>query len=100
MTYSIIFHPVAEQEYRSAYNFYEIKKGGLGKKFEEKVENRFNQIIIHPEAYSFRKKNFREVTVESFPFTIVYQLSKKNSLIFILAIFYTSRNPAEKYRQF
>jgi hypothetical protein len=49
MTYPLIFHPEAEEEYRKAYQWYEQAQQGLGTRFEVLVEQRLEQIARNPE---------------------------------------------------
>ncbi len=96
MAYPYRFHEQAHEEYIEAYGWYEEKQKGLGDRFMNSIEKRLQQISEHPEYYG-RKQNskFREVKVENFPYTIVYELFKRKQLIHIAAIFHSGRSPKE-----
>ncbi len=99
MSYQLLFHPQAEKEYSEAYQWYEQQQKGLGDRFEQMVDHRLQQIIQHPEYYKISKAPFREASIETFPFTIVYKSNKKRNIILISAIYHNKRNPKYKYRK-
>ncbi len=99
MSYPLIFHPKAEEEYRKAYQWYEQAQRGLGARFETMVEKRLEQIGGNPEYYHISKAPYREVAVEFFPYSIVYKLNKRKKLIYISTIYHTKRHPRHKYRK-
>lgn len=99
MSYELIFHPGATKEYLKAYRWYEQERRGLGERLEKMVEQRLSQIRLHPEHYRISKAPYREVSVDVFPYTIVYKLDKKGKLITISAVYHNKRNPRRKYRK-
>jgi len=99
MDINFIFSAEAEKEVRESFDWYEEKADGLGISFTETIDDAVNSISKNPEAYRNRKGNTREFVVDRFPFIIVYRYSKKESLIYILHIFHTSRNPKLKYKR-
>ncbi len=44
MSFQLVFHPEADNEYLEAYQWYEQKQKGLGERFEKMVEQRLRQI--------------------------------------------------------
>jgi plasmid stabilization system protein ParE len=99
MAYALILNEEAHKEYIEAYEWYELRQGGLGNRFMMCVEKRLHQISEHPEYYSIRKGNYREVKVQNFPYMIVYEFFKRKQLIHIAAIYHGKRNPRRKYRK-
>ena len=99
MPYPYTLHEQAHDEYIDAYEWYEEKTEGLGKKFMDCVERKLQQISDHPEYYSKKHGNFREAKVYNFPFTIVYEFYKNKQSIHISAVYHVKRNPKRKYRR-
>lgn len=99
MNYQLIFHPVADKEYHEAYRWYEERLEGLGDRFTQAIEDQLNIVTSSPSIYSKKKGNFREAKVDTFPYLIIYKVRDKEKLIFISAIYHTSRNPKKKYRK-
>ena len=99
MAYKIELSEEAVREYTEAYIWYEEHQQGLGERFTENVEDSLQTIAIHPEYYSIRKYNYREARIKTFPYTIVYEIIKKEKLIHVAAIYHGKRNPIKKYRK-
>ncbi|MCD6012521.1 MAG: Plasmid stabilization system protein [Flavipsychrobacter sp.] len=99
MPHSLKIHEQAHYEYIEAYGWYEMKQLGLGDRFMAAVEEKLEQIKANPEYYSKTLKNFRQVKVHNFPFSIVYEFYSRRKLVHIASIFHNSRNPRIKYRK-
>lgn len=99
MSYQLIFHPDAEQEYVEAFRWYEKQRPGLGYRFEEYIEKCLKKIVSHPEHYSIIKGQYREASTEIFPYAIVYKVNKRKKLIYISAVYHHKRNPDKKFRE-
>lgn len=99
MAFQVIFHPLADKEFSTAYHWYEERLEGLGVRFAEAIEERLNQIARSPFLYPKKKKNYRAAKAESFPYLIIYKVYDKKKVILISAIYHTSRNPRGKYRK-
>lgn len=98
MSFSLEFHPEAEKEYIEAYQWYENQLAGLGKKFEIRVDECLKQITDNPKHFRISKGQHREASLEVFPYTIVFKISKRKNTIYISAIYHHKRNPKYKYR--
>ena len=98
MSYTIRFHPAAENEYLKAFQWYQDRLEGLGNRFSRAVERQIKLISKNPEHYEIKKRNCRESKVDVFPYIIVYKVYPDVHDILILAIFHTSRKPDKKYR--
>jgi mRNA-degrading endonuclease RelE of RelBE toxin-antitoxin system len=99
MSYDILFHPQAEKEYLEAFDWYEKQQNGLGVRLEYFIDKQLNKIKLYPEFYPLKHLVLRECKTEVFPYLIVYKFYEERSLVYITAIFHTSRNPVRKYRR-
>ena len=97
--HQIELYPLAQQELSEAYQWYENRSQGLGKKFIQAVEKRLNEIANHPERYAKKKGNYRETIVEIFPYIIIYEVFKNAQTVLVLHVFHAKRNPSKKYRK-
>jgi ParE toxin of type II toxin-antitoxin system, parDE len=77
MSYKIELHPDAADELGESYHWYEERSEGLGVRFIGFVNKRLNEIADHPERYAKSKSAFREVMIDVFPYTIIYEILKK-----------------------
>ncbi len=99
MAFQVLFHPLADKEFSEAYRWYEERLDGLGDRFAAAIEERLSQIAIRPLLYRTKKENYREAKADTFPYVIIYKVYEKKKIIFISAIYHTSRNPRKKYRK-
>jgi plasmid stabilization system protein ParE len=100
MSWQFRFHPLAKEEYKTAYVWYQDQQSGLGERFGKAIRHKLQQIADHPEAFGSRSNiKFREAGVEFFPFQIIFKIRKRSHEIFISAIHHTSRSARKKYRK-
>jgi len=94
--YSLIQKPRAILMTKDAYDWYELQKNGLGEEFLLELDGIYHKLQTQPEYYGKIKKNFRQAALKRFPFVIVFEIIKKEVVVF--AVFHTSRNPKYKFR--
>ncbi|MFI5195863.1 MAG: type II toxin-antitoxin system RelE/ParE family toxin [Chitinophagales bacterium] len=99
MIYTISFHPIALDEYKAASIWYEKQQDGLGTKFEKAIDNKIKQILHNPLAFAKNKRSYRQASIRTFPFVIVYKINSRRHEVYVSAIYHTSRNPRGKYRK-
>lgn len=83
----------AKIEIANAHDWYEEQKEGLGETFLEGFEKALKNIQKAPNGF-IKIGNHRQYPMKHFPFVILYEIDK--DLIYIDAVFHTSRNPKEK----
>lgn len=98
MRYTLLFHPLSQEEYLDSYLWYEEQQPGLGSRFEYEVEELLIKISNTPELYGYSKRPYREAQLRSFPFTIIFKFNKIKHQVYISAIYHTSRNPEHRSR--
>jgi plasmid stabilization system protein ParE len=92
--YSLFLKPRAILMTKKAYDWYEEQKQGLGEAFLSELDTCYRKLASHPDHYGKIKKNIRQVAVKRVPFVVIYEILKKEVVVF--AVFHTKRNP--KYR--
>lgn len=97
--YQLIFHPEADDEFLESFNWYEEQKEGLGIQFMREIERAIKKIEANPLHYKFIRHDFHEILVDIFPFLIIYKVDQKEKVVYIAAIFHTSRHPKQKLRR-
>ena len=95
--YSCTFSAKAQKEISVSWNWYEDRLQGLGDRFVKEVTNEIFKIQQRPKINSIRYKNYRQKTMETFPFLIIYRINERLKIIRIISVFHTSRNPKAKY---
>ncbi len=83
----------AAYEILEAFEWYERKSDGLGKRFYNEVEQAIKKIQQNPFAFAGikRNSNIRRVNLTHFPYKIFYDPSKEPMRV--IAIVHTSRSP-------
>jgi plasmid stabilization system protein ParE len=100
MSYTCLLHPLAVEDYKEAYAWYEDRQPGLGERFIKAVRYKIDEIVQHPETYGSRdRKEFREARIDYFPYLIVYKIHKRKKEIHIGSIHHTKKHPQKKYRR-
>ncbi len=99
MSYAIELHELANEEYISAYEWYEAREEGIGERFMAAVEQRLLQIVEHPLRYSVHHAKYRQVKVNRFPYSITYQVFPRKGIVHISSIRHASRSNHGKYRR-
>jgi plasmid stabilization system protein ParE len=91
MNKTIIIRPEAEEEIKSALDWYNLQFPGLGTDFILSIDATLASIARYPFITSKIHKNIRRRLIKRFPFGIFYIVSDKN--IIVLAILHLKRNP-------
>ena len=99
MSYRVELHGEAERELMDAYQWYEERSEGLGRRFIALLHKRLNQLAEDPERYPRKKGPYHETTMDVFPYVIIYEVFKKDRIVFVSYIFHSKRNPRLKYKR-
>ncbi len=100
MNYGYKLHPLVQDDYNEAYEWYEDQQKGVGERFVKAVRSKIDEILVNPEVYGSKgNKKFREAQVEYFPYLIVFKVSKKNKEVYITSIHHMKKHPRKKYRK-
>ena len=84
MKYKIIIRPEAESDLKSAFDWYEDQREGLGFDFLFQVDEGIKFIENNPKVLSQEYKGTRKYIIKRFPYKIVYLV--KNDKIIIIAV--------------
>jgi len=86
----------AENELEDAFYFYNLISSKVADEFLQQTNKCIQAILLNPEAFPIDFETYRKAVVKKFPFVIIY--TQIDSIIFISAIFHTSKNPKKKFR--
>ena len=98
MGFQYKLHPEAQKEYEASVSWYLKLSLKAAKDFVNAVDIGLADICNNPNRYRNEYKNYRELSVRKFPFTIVYVIEENRQLIIIIAIYHQKRHPGNKYR--
>lgn len=79
MTYR--FLSLAENELRSAAEYYENAVPGLGVDFVDEIERTIERVLKHPNAWAKVSEDHRRCRTRRFPYGIIYSIEDECILI-------------------
>jgi len=92
MTRQFILRPRAEDDIRSAFEWYESQRVGLGTEFLDALRERLEAVRAHPEANPVLYRGIRRAVVSRFPYLVFYVVQPER--VAVLAVLHHARNPA------
>lgn len=93
MSYKVIYHPLLHEDIQDAVDWYNEQQEKLGNELYSNIKIQIQKIIENPFAFSLKYKKTRSALVSKFPYAIHYYIDQKEKVIFIKAVFHTSRSP-------
>ncbi len=87
----ILFLRPAEVELKSAIDYYNRQRPGLGYEFAAEVKRTVGRIKAHPDAWHRLSENTRRCRLNRFPYALIYSHSEDE--LVILAVMHMSRHP-------
>jgi mRNA-degrading endonuclease RelE of RelBE toxin-antitoxin system len=94
MIYHIELLETAIADLQESYDWYEEKSTGLGGRFAEEVDQYLDLVAKNPYHFAVQfSEKFRFALLRRFPFRIVYSIDEQQRVIYVNAIFHTSRDP-------
>ena len=95
--YNLIIKEGAKNEILEAFDWYESKQIGLGKRFVNIIDEHFNKISLNPKKYPIEFDKMRKAVIKKFPFIIVFEIEKNDIIMY--AVFHTKQNPDKLKRK-
>ncbi len=76
------------------FGYYEDKKSGLGKRFQQALNACYEDLALDPWRQK-RKGVFRHAMIQKFPYRVVYEVHGKRVIVY--QVRHTSRKPSKKF---
>jgi len=89
--FSIEISDNAEIDFNKSYQYYFEDSLKVADAFFRRIDSSLGRIKHNPFSFPTAHKNIRKYVIKKFPFVIYYQV--EDSIIKVIAIFHTSRNP-------
>ena len=99
MSYTISFVERAMREYESATEWYLLQSADAAINFEAAVTEKINLLRINPDSFKKKYKQFHEVALKKYPYSIVYLIDQKEGRVIISSIFHHKHSPRRKYKK-
>ena len=97
MSSPVIMRRLAQAEFDDAADWYENRRAGRGAAFTAAVRQILTAIGSQPDRYPEIYGDVREAPVSGFPYAIYYR--SEPGQVTVLAVFHTSRDPADWQRR-
>ena len=99
MAYKYILLAGAQNEYESSINWYNERSWPAADQFIEAVDNALQLICEYPMRWRNEYREYYELGVKKYPFSIVYTIDPEQELVIVSSIYHHSRNPQKKYKK-
>lgn len=99
MSFSIAYQSRAKTEYELATQWYRERSESAAENFELAVQEKINILRTSPGRFKRSYKQFHEVALKRYPYSIIYLVNEHEKLVIISSIYHHSRNPKKKYKK-
>lgn len=98
-SYEAVFLSEAEREYEDSLRWYKDRSEKAAATFILNLGHTLSLICENPYSWPNRYKDYHELSVKRYPFSVVYYIDEANHQVVITSVFHHSRNPRKKYRK-
>lgn len=99
MAYGYILLEKAQLEYEDSFLWYAARSTAAVELFIDAVEYALELICSNPYMWRNEYKDFHELCLKKYPFSIIFTIDTKHELVVITSIYHHSRNNKKKYRK-
>jgi plasmid stabilization system protein ParE len=85
--------PEAKAEFDAAADWYEQQRPGLGVDFVARVRDVLDRVAANPRLHAVVYQDVRKAVVSRFPYVVLYR--EEPGEVLVVAVFHTSRDPAD-----
>ena len=93
MKYKILIDEEALLDIQAATDWYNEQLQGLGSRFQKQTKSQINSLKTDAEIHAKRYADVHCMLIKKFPFMVHYMIDNINSIVQIIAVLHTSRNP-------
>ncbi len=98
MSFTVNYQERAIREYETAMEWYRLRSEVAALNFEIAVKEKIDLLRESPGVFKKSYKQFHEVSLKKYPFSIVYIIDEKENRVVISSIFHHKRNPLLKFK--
>lgn len=99
MPYKYIFHEHAQKDYENSLQWYAQRSVKAAENFVLAVEDALQLICLHPARWRNVYKEYHELGLKKYPFTIIYTIETSTQTVVIQTIYHHKRSPKRKYKK-
>jgi toxin ParE1/3/4 len=98
ITFKYRLHPSAQDDYESSVSWYLKRSLKAATNFVNDIDRALAHICSDPKQNRNEYKNYYELSIHKYPFTIIYTVEEDLQTVIIVAIYHHKRKPGNKYR--
>lgn len=97
MKYDYLFHERAQKEYEDSFKWYAERSADAAQNFSMAVDSVLQLICDHPFRWRNTHRNYHELGLKKFPFTVIYTVEANHKLVVISSVYHHKRNPKKRH---
>ncbi len=90
---------VAQIEYEKSLHWYAVRSEQAAINFIKAVDIALKLICDNPERWRNKYKNYHELGLKKYPFTVIYIIDSEKELVVVTSIYHHKRNPKKRYKK-
>jgi len=99
MSYTIAYQKVAIEEYELAIALYAERSEQAAENLIIAIKEKLDVLRTEPDRYRKTYRQFREVALKKYPYSIVYFINEVDQMVIITSIYHHKRSPLNKYKK-
>ena len=97
MSFTLLIHEEALTEIQEAVLYYELQQQELGDRFLSDWEDALVLLAKHPLSFQRANENFRQLSLQKFPYMIIYEIEGK--IVNIYKLICSKSHPDKRYKK-
>jgi plasmid stabilization system protein ParE len=99
MSYHYILHDHAQEDYETSLQWYAERSALAAENFVKALDDALLSICNNPRRWRNKYKNYHELSLKKYPFTIIYTIETDKQLVIVSSVYHHKRNPKKKYKK-
>ncbi len=99
MSYRYVLHEKAQVDYETSVQWYAQRSETAAENFVRAVDGALRLICDYPARWRNKYKNYHELGLKKYPFTIIYTIEADKELVVVSSVYHHKRNPKKRYRK-
>lgn len=99
MAFKYILLEDAQIDFEESLHWYAIRSGPATVNFIKAVDAAMNLICANPQRWRNKYKNYHELGLKQYPFSIIYIIDKEKELVVVTSVYHHKRNPKKRYKK-
>ncbi|MBK8522602.1 MAG: type II toxin-antitoxin system RelE/ParE family toxin [Ferruginibacter sp.] len=99
MAFKYILLEGAQIDYEESLQWYTVRSGTAAVNFIKAMEAAMNLICANPKRWRNKYKNYHELGLRKYPFSIIYIIDAEKELVIVTSVYHHRRTPKKRYNK-